>query len=192
MLKTAVLISGRGTNLQSIIDAWRNKQLDIDFQLVVSNKKEAYGLKRAKKAAIPTCTLPHTDYQSREDFESALDGLLRSMEIELIALAGFMRILTPSFIKKWEGKIINIHPSLLPAFPGLHTHKRALQAGVKYSGCTIFYVNEGVDTGKIIDQAVVPVYEIDTEDTLAARVLEQEHLLFPKAIQQIAIIKNKS
>lgn len=186
MLKTAVFISGRGTNLKSIIKQWKANQLDIDLSLVFSNKSDAKGLQLAEEAGILTLCIPHKEFSSREEHEMQIQDFLQKQGIEFIVLAGYMRLLSSSFVKKWSGRLINIHPSLLPAFPGLHTHKKALEYGVKYSGCSVFFVDEGVDTGAIINQAVVQVLPGDTEDTLAARVLEKEHIILPEAIQLIA------
>ncbi len=186
MVNTAVFISGGGTNLQSIIDYRGNESLHYDLKLVVSNVADAYGLQRAEKAGIPTIVINHKDFEDREQFEKAIHKILRAHKIELIALAGFMRLLTPWFVTKWSGRLLNIHPSLLPAFPGLHTHRKALQYGVKFSGCSVFFVDEGVDSGRLINQAVVPVLADDTEETLAARILVEEHKIFPDALNRIA------
>ncbi|MGK0289806.1 MAG: phosphoribosylglycinamide formyltransferase-1 [bacterium] len=189
MLKTAVFISGRGSNLQSVIDGWKDKSLSIDLALVVSNIAGVQGLERAEKENISTTTIPHKDYSSREEFEKVLHEKLQEAGIEFIVLAGFMRLLSPWFIQHWKGKIINIHPSLLPAFPGLHTHRKAIEYGVKYSGCSVFFVDEGVDTGAIINQAIVSVSPEDTEDDLAQRILKEEHQILPEAIELVATKK---
>jgi len=193
LLKLGVLISGSGSNLQSIIDHIENGTLPAQIQIVVSNNPEAYGLVRAKKHGIPCAVLNHQDFSSREDFDRELIRILQNTGIELIVLAGFMRILTASFLHAFEQKIINIHPALLPAFPGTHVQQKAIDYGVKFSGCTVHFVDEGVDTGPIIIQAVVPVHKNDTAETLADRILKEEHKIYPQAIRYFAedrIIKN--
>jgi len=186
MINTAVFISGGGTNLQSIIDYWQQGGASYDLKLVICNQADVYGLERAKKAGIPCVVISHKDFSSRRDFDQAMDQHLESHGIELIALAGFMRLLSSWFVQKWSGKLINIHPSLLPAFPGLHTHRKALEYGVKFSGCSVFFVDEGVDSGAMINQAVVDVLPDDTEERLAKRVLIQEHIIFPAALDLVA------
>jgi len=181
-----VLISGGGTNLQSIIDAIEAKQLDAKIQLVLSNKADAYGLVRAKNHAIPTEVLDHKSFPSREAYDQAVVDLLHGGGVELVVLAGFMRLLSPVFIKAYSNRIMNIHPALLPAFAGLHVQKKALEHGVRFAGCTVHFVNEECDEGPIIIQAVVPVFADDTEDALAARILKQEHKIYPRAIQLFA------
>jgi phosphoribosylglycinamide formyltransferase 1 len=178
-----VLISGSGTNLQSIIDAIEAKQLEAKIQVVLSNRADAYGLVRAKKHGIPVEVLDHKRFASREAFDQAVVDILRAREVELVVLAGFMRLLSPVFVGAYSNRIMNIHPALLPAFPGLHVQKKALEHGVRFSGCTVHFVNEECDEGPIIIQAVVPVFSEDTEESLAARILEQEHRIYPRAIQ---------
>ena len=178
-----VLISGSGTNLQSIIDAIEAKQLEAKIQVVLSNRADAYGLVRAKKHGIPVEVLDHKRFASREAFDQAVVDILRAREVELVVLAGFMRLLSPVFVGAYSNRIMNIHPALLPAFPGLHVQKKALEHGVRFSGCTVHFVNEECDEGPIIIQAVVPVFPEDTEESLAARILEQEHRIYPCAIQ---------
>jgi phosphoribosylglycinamide formyltransferase-1 len=185
-MKTAVFISGNGSNLQAIIDLWLTGKAQYDLQLVISNRADAFGLKRAQKVGIKTLIIEHRKFATRLAFEQDIHQHLQTEKIELIALAGFMRLLTPWFVQQWQGRILNIHPSLLPAFPGLHTHQQALTYGVKFSGCTVFFVDEGVDTGTIIDQAVVEVMEGDTEADLASRILVQEHIIFPRALDKVA------
>lgn len=180
--KIAVLISGRGSNMQAIIEAAKAEDYPAEIVLVASNKPNAPGLAVAEAAGIDTEVLDHRDYESREDFEQALDTLIRLYGARIVCLAGFMRILTPFFTEKWRDLLINIHPSLLPAFKGLHTHERALEAGVRLHGCTVHYVRPEMDDGPIIGQAAVPVLHGDTPDTLAARVLEAEHQLYPQCI----------
>ncbi len=186
LLKLGVLISGSGSNLQSIIDHIEQGVLPAQIKIVVSNKPEAYGLTRAKKHGIPCVVFNHQDFSSREDFDRELIRLLQATGVDLIVLAGFMRILTPSFLRAFEQKIINIHPALLPAFPGTHVQQKAIDYGVKFSGCSVHFVDEGVDTGPIIIQAVVPVLPDDTAETLAARILKEEHKIYPQAIRYFA------
>ena len=178
-----VLISGSGTNLQAIIDAVEAKELDAKIQVVLSNRAEAYGLVRAKKHGIPVEILDHKRFASREAFDQAVVDILLAREVELVVLAGFMRLLSTVFVSAYSNRIMNIHPALLPAFPGLHVQKKALEHGVRFSGCTVHFVNEECDEGPIIIQAVVPVFPEDTEESLAARILEQEHRIYPRAIQ---------
>lgn len=182
----AVLISGNGSNLQAFIDAVTARELDIELAVVISNKANAYGLSRANKAGVAAMTVPSIDYQNRADFEAALARAVDSYEPDIIVLAGFMRILTPSFVSRYAGRIINIHPSLLPKYPGLHTHQRVLDAGERWHGCTVHYVSEELDGGPAIIQGRVPVLDHDDEDQLAARVLEVEHRIFPRALALIA------
>ncbi len=185
-MKIAVLISGRGSNLQSLIDAAAAEELGAEIALVVSNVPDAPGLERAAKAGIPTETVDHRDFEGREPFEDALHAALSGRSIELVCLAGFMRLLTGSFVGKWRDRLINIHPSILPAFKGLHTHERAIEAGVRFSGCTVHFVTPEMDDGPIIAQAVVPVLQGDTPGDLAARILAEEHKLYPLAVRLIA------
>jgi phosphoribosylglycinamide formyltransferase-1 len=181
-----VLISGSGTNLQSIIDAVEAKKLDAQIQLVLSNKADAYGLVRAQNHGIPTEVLEHKGFPSREAYDQTVVDLLRGRGVELVVLAGFMRLLSPVFVKAYSNRIMNIHPALLPAFPGLQGQKKAVEHGVRFSGCTVHFVNEECDEGPIIIQAVVPVFPDDTDETLAARILAQEHRIYPRAIQLYA------
>ena len=185
-LKFAVLISGRGSNLQALIEAAATAALPAEIVRVISNEPDAGGLERAAAAGISTAVVPHRDYPDRESFESSLSEEIRSSGAELVVLAGFMRLLTATFVEEWKDRLINIHPSLLPAFKGLHTHERALEAGVRYTGCTVHYVRPEMDEGPIIVQAAVPVLPGDNADTLAARVLEQEHVIYPLAVRLIA------
>ena len=185
-LSIGVLISGGGTNLQSIIDAIEAKQLDARIEIVLSNRADAFGLERAKKHGITTAVLDHKSYPSREAYDQAVVDQLRGRGVELVVLAGFMRLLSPVFIKAYANRIMNIHPALLPSFPGLHVQKKAVEHGVRFAGCTVHFVNEECDEGPIIIQAVVPVFPDDTEETLAARILKQEHRIYPRAIQLYA------
>lgn len=182
----AVLISGRGSNLQSLIDACASDDFPARISVVLSNKADAYGLVRAQTAGIPTHVISHKDFADRESFERAMLECLSAHPVDLICQAGFMRILTSTFISPWRGRLINIHPSLLPKFKGLHTHERAIEAGEAEAGCTIHFVNEGVDEGEIILQRSVPIMSGDTPDILAERVLEQEHIAYPEAVQKLA------
>lgn len=179
----AVLISGSGSNLQAIIDASEAGDIPCRVGLVVSNKADAYGLTRAKNHGIPTAVVSHKDFPTREAFDEKLVEVVKGSGARLVCLAGFMRVLTPVFLRAFPHRIINIHPALLPSFPGTHGPKQALEYGVKFSGCTVHFVDEGVDTGPVIVQAVAPVYDDDTEDTLAARILTQEHKIYPMAIR---------
>lgn len=185
-LKLGVLISGNGSNLQSIIDHIENHSLNATIKIVVSSHPDAFGITRAKKHGIPFLVLKNGDFKNKQDFDQALIKILKDNEVDLVILAGFMRILTASFIKAFPKKIMNIHPALLPSFPGLHGQKQAFDYGVKYSGCTVHFVDEGMDTGPIIIQSVVPVNDDDTEDSLAARILKEEHKIYPRAIQYFA------
>lgn len=180
--RVAVLISGRGSNLQALIDA-QGPFCPYEIVLVVSNIAGVQGLERAAEAGIETAAIEHKPFgKDREAFERALDARLRAANIELVALAGFMRVLTGFFVGAWANRLINIHPSLLPSFPGLHTHARAIEAGAKLAGCTVHWVTEGVDTGPIIGQAAVPIYPGDTPEALATRTLDAEHVLYPACL----------
>ena len=185
-MKIGVLISGRGSNLQSLIDAQTNGLLGAEIGIVISNVPEVQGLDRAAAAGIPTTVINHKDFDGREPFEDALDEELVSYGIELVCLAGFMRLLTGGFVNRWTDRLINIHPSLLPSFKGLHTHERALEAGVRFGGCTVHFVRAEMDGGPIIVQAAVPILSDDTPDTLADRVLSEEHKIYPLAVKMIA------
>jgi phosphoribosylglycinamide formyltransferase-1 len=185
-LKVGVLISGRGSNLQALIDACAEPDYPAEIVLVLSNRADALGIERARRAGLKTTVIPHGDFVDREGFEAALDGALREAGAEFVCNAGFLRILTPWFVERWRDRQINIHPSLLPAFPGLHTHERALAAGVRFSGCTVHFVRPAMDDGPIIVQAAVPVLPDDDAGTLAARVLAAEHRIFPLALRLVA------
>ena len=184
--KVGILISGRGSNMVSLIAAARQEGFPAEIACVISNRPEAAGLKGAAAAQIPALAIDHKRFASREDFEAELDKALRAHGVELIACAGFMRKLTPGFVDRWRDAMLNIHPSLLPAYKGLDTHARALADGVKLAGCTVHVVRPELDTGPIIAQAAVPVLEGDTPDALAARVLEAEHRLYPYALALFA------
>jgi phosphoribosylglycinamide formyltransferase-1 len=185
-IRTAVLISGRGSNMMALVEAARAPDYPAEIACVVSNKADAAGLGFARDIGIAAAVIDHKAHASREDFEAALDQYLRTQEVEIIACAGFMRILSAGFVKGWEGRMINIHPSLLPAYKGLHTHERALADGVKLHGCTVHHVTAELDAGLIILQAEVLVLESDTPDTLSARVLKEEHRIYPQALAMLA------
>ena len=181
--KIGVVVSGRGSNLQSIIDHIAEGKLNVEIAVVVSDHKEAFALERAAKAGIPTAIVERKGCKDKAEFEDKIDAALREAGAEAVVLAGFMRILTGHFISRWEHKIINIHPALLPSFKGLDAQGQAVDYGVKVAGCTVHFVDEGTDTGPIILQKVVPVLDDDTEETLAARILVEEHKALPEAIQ---------
>lgn len=185
-IRAGVLISGRGSNMMALVEAARAADYPAEIACVVSNKADAAGLGFAREHGIATRVIDHKAYGNREQFEAALDDYLRSQEVDIIACAGFMRILSAGFVKGWEGRMINIHPSLLPAYKGLHTHERALADGVKCHGCTVHHVTAELDAGPVILQAEVPVLEGDTPDTLSARVLRQEHRIYPQALALLA------
>ena len=182
--RLAILISGRGSNMRALVEAAEHKMFKADIVLVASNKPQAAGLDFAKDHEIPTAVIDHRRHEDRESFERALDAVLRDARVDLICLAGFMRVLTPWFITRWQGRLINIHPALLPSYKGLHTHERALADGVKIHGCTVHHVVPEVDAGPILAQAAVPVMPDDTAETLAERVLAAEHRLYPLALQK--------
>jgi phosphoribosylglycinamide formyltransferase-1 len=186
LLKLGVLISGNGSNLQSIIDNIENGSLKAVIKIVVSNNPDAFGITRAKKHGIPFVVLQNGDFKNKEEFDLELVRILQDNSVDLVILAGFMRIITPTLLKAFPEKIMNIHPALLPSFPGIHGQKQALEYGVKISGCTVHFVDEGVDTGPIILQTAVQVLDNDTEETLAARILKEEHRIYPQAIQLFA------
>jgi phosphoribosylglycinamide formyltransferase-1 len=186
--RVAILISGRGSNMTALIEAAKAKDYPAEIALVVSNRPDAAGLDRARSCGIPTAVIDHTTFGGdRETFEQALDRQLRGQRIDLVCLAGFMRLLTPWFVNRWSGRMLNIHPSLLPQFKGLHTHRRALEAGVKRHGATVHFVVPEMDAGLIVIQDSVAVHENDTEETLAARVLELEHQIYPRALRAVAL-----
>lgn len=186
MIRLGVLVSGSGTNLQSILDACTEGKIDATVAVVISNVPQAYALKRAQAKDVPTRVVAHTDFPDREGFDRELVRILTEFQVDLICLAGFMRILTPTFLRAFPGRILNIHPALLPAFPGLNVRQAAIDHGVRFSGCTVHFVDEGVDTGPIVIQAVVPVYPDDTEEILRDRILVQEHKIYPRAIHLFA------
>jgi phosphoribosylglycinamide formyltransferase-1 len=188
-IKIAVLVSGTGTNLQAIIDAIERKEVPAEIAIVISNKNNAYALERAKKHNIPAIFINHKDFSSREEFEKALIEELDKRQVDLICLAGFMRVLTPFFVNHYKHRILNIHPALLPAAKGLygeHVHETVLKSGAKYSGCTVHFVTEDVDGGPIVVQKVVSVEDDDTPHTLAERILKEEHIAYSEAIKLFA------
>ena len=178
-----ILVSGSGSNLQAIINAVEAGNIPGKVGVVISNKADAYGLVRARNHGIPTEFVDHRSFESREAFDARLVEILRSYDIQLVCLAGFMRLLSPILLNAFHERILNIHPALLPSFPGMHGAKDALDYGVRFSGCTVHFVDKGIDTGPIVAQAVVPVYEDDTEESLAARILKEEHRIYPMAIR---------
>jgi phosphoribosylglycinamide formyltransferase-1 len=183
MKKIAVLVSGGGSNLQSIIDSMESGYLKLQIAVVLTNKEEAYGLTRAENHGIPAEILKHGDFESREEFETRLIEILDGYSVDLVVLAGFMRVLTPLFVSHYHHRIINIHPAILPSFPGTHGQKQALDYGVRFSGCTTHFVDEGTDTGPIIIQAIVPILPDDTEESLGTRILKEEHRIFPESLK---------
>jgi phosphoribosylglycinamide formyltransferase-1 len=185
-VRTAVLISGRGSNLAALIDACATPASSAEIALVVSNRAHAAGLQHAVAAGIAAEVIDHRGFAAREAFEHAVTAALEASDIQLVCLAGFMRLLSPWFTERWRDRVLNIHPSLLPAFPGLDTHRRALAAGVRFSGCTVHFVRAMVDAGPIVVQGVVPIRPEDTPDTLAARVLRAEHRCYPLALDLVA------
>lgn len=185
-LRTAVLISGRGSNMSALVQAARAPSFGAEVALVLSNDPAAAGLDLAKTAGVPVAAVDHRIHANREAFERSMDRLLEIHRIEFLCLAGFMRLLTPWFVGRWDGRMINIHPALLPSYKGLDTHTRALEDGVKIHGCTVHFVRPAVDSGPIVAQAAVPVFDDDTPATLGARVLAEEHRLYPMALDLIA------
>ena len=185
-LRTAILISGRGSNMDALIAASKDPSFPADIALVLSNRPDAPGLGKAKAAGVATAAVDHKIYAGREEFERSLQIALETYRIEFICLAGFMRLFTPWFIKQWRGRMLNIHPALLPAYRGLDTHERALADGVKIHGATVHFVVPEMDEGPIVAQAAVPVLDDDTPETLAARVLAQEHVIYPMALRLVA------
>lgn len=183
MKRIVILISGRGSNMEAILRAAAVEQWPALIAAVISNKVDAVGLRTAESAGIPALALAHRDYPDRDSFDAALAEAIDRFQPDLVVLAGFMRILTPKFVHRYRGRLLNIHPSLLPSFPGLATHQQALDAGVKFHGATVHFVTPQLDHGPIVEQAVVPVLEGDTESILAERVLAQEHRIYPQAVR---------
>ncbi len=186
MKKIVILISGRGSNMEAILETARRDQWDSRVVAVISNRPDAKGLETAARYGIPTAVVPSRSYPERASFDAALQQEIDRHAPDLVVLAGFMRILTSGFVEHYAGRLLNIHPSLLPAFPGLDTHARALATGVRFHGATVHFVTAELDVGPIVDQAVVPVLPEDTEESLAARVLEQEHIIYPRAVRDVA------
>ncbi len=184
--RVGVLISGRGSNLQALINACKKREYPAEIVLVISNVPQAQGLLRAEAALIPTLTINHKEFPTREAFDAAIDAALNEAGVEILCNAGFMRLHTPGFVERWRDRHLNVHPSLLPAFRGLHTHERVIAAGCKISGCTVHFVRPEMDEGPIVAQAAVPVFAGDSADTLAARVLDAEHHLYPHALALVA------
>jgi phosphoribosylglycinamide formyltransferase-1 len=185
-LRVAVLISGGGSNLQALIDACAAERAAAEIVLVISNRADAGGLARAANAGIDFSVIRHQDHAERALFDAEIDRTLRAAGVELVCLAGFMRLLTPGFVERWRDKILNIHPALLPAFPGLHVHEKVLASGCRFTGCTVHVVRPAVDAGPIVVQAAVPVAPDDTPESLAARVLAEEHRIYPLALRLFA------
>lgn len=185
-LRLGVMISGSGTNLQALIDACAASNYPATIEVVISNRPKARGLDRARQAGIKAVCIDHTEFEDREPFEDALHDCLAEHKVELVCLAGFMRLLTATFVNRWRDRMINIHPSLLPSYKGLHTHARALEDGVRFSGCTIHYVRPEMDNGPIIMQAAIPISDDETEESLIAKTLIYEHKMYPAAVRLIA------
>ncbi|MCJ2022003.1 phosphoribosylglycinamide formyltransferase [Methylobacterium sp. E-065] len=185
-MRVAVLISGRGSNMVALLEAARDPAYPAEIVLVLSNRPDAAGLARAAEAGIPTRIIDHTAFPDRASFDAVLDAELRAASVELVCLAGFMRILTPGFVASWAGRMINIHPSLLPLFKGTHTHRQALDAGVRLHGCTVHFVVPELDAGPILAQAAIPVRQDDDPDSLAGRVIVQERRLYPAVLALVA------
>lgn len=185
-LRIGALASGGGSNLQAIIDRCADGSLNAEIVLIISNNPDAGALERARSAGVQSLCIDHRAYSSREEFDQAVVAALQAAGVELVVLAGFMRIISAPFLAAFPGRIMNIHPALLPAFPGLHVQRKALEYGARFAGCTVHFVDGGVDTGPIIIQAVVPVLDQDTEASLSARILKEEHRIYPRAIQLFA------
>jgi phosphoribosylglycinamide formyltransferase-1 len=185
-LTIGVLASGSGSNLQSIIDKIEQGKLSAEIAVVICNNPQAFALERCARHKIPVRLLSHKEYPDRIAFDMKMAEILKAHGVELVVMAGFMRVLSPEFLSEFPLKVINIHPALLPSFPGLHGQKQAFDYGVKFSGCTVHFADSGVDTGPIIIQAVVPVFDDDTEESMSARILKEEHRIYPQAIQLYA------
>jgi phosphoribosylglycinamide formyltransferase 1 len=186
LLNIGVLVSGSGSNLQSILDACARGELPARVVCVISNKADAFALERARKAGIPALHLDHRAHAGREAYDAALVATLREFDVQLVVMAGFMRIITPVLLEAFPMAVMNIHPALLPSFPGLHAQRQALDYGAKFAGCTVHFVDAGTDTGPIIVQAAVPILEEDTEETLSGRIQKEEHRIYPEAIRLFA------
>ncbi len=188
--RVGILISGRGSNMRAIVEAASDPNYPVEVACVVSNRPDAGGLAYARSQNIAAQAIDHKNYKTREEFDSVVNDYLQSQSLDIIVCAGFMRIMTPVLIKPWEGRMINIHPSLLPLYRGLHTHERAIAAGDKEGGCTVHFVTAELDDGPIIAQARVPILKDDTAETLADRVLVEEHKLYPLALAKVALAKD--
>jgi phosphoribosylglycinamide formyltransferase-1 len=186
MKRIVILISGRGSNMEALLRARQAGELPVEIAAVISNRADAKGIETARAKGFPAAVVPHKDFPSREAFDAALADKIDSYKPDLVVLAGFMRVLTEGFVTRYAGRLINIHPSLLPSFTGLHTHERALEAGCKVHGATVHFVTPELDHGPIILQAAVPVLPDDTPETLAERVLAQEHVIYPRAVRWFA------
>lgn len=186
MKSVVILISGRGSNMEALLAAVARGDVPVRIAAVISNRPDAKGLETAAAQGVPTAVVDHKAYAGREEFDAALAACIDGYAPDLVVLAGFMRILTEGFVRRYEGRLLNIHPSLLPAFPGLHTHRKALETGVRIHGCTVHFVTPALDHGPVVVQAAVPVLDADDEATLAARVLAQEHLVYPLAVRWFA------
>jgi len=184
--RVAILISGRGSNMMALVGAGRALDYPAEIVAIISSRADAAGLAYARDQGLPATALDHRTFASREAFDEAVHAALVEARVDLVALAGFMRIQSAGFVRRWEGRQLNIHPSLLPLFKGLHPHKQALDAGVKISGCTVHFVTEEADSGPIVAQAAVPVHDADTPETLAPRILRAEHILYPQALALVA------
>ena len=189
-LRLGILVSGRGSNLQALLDAVAAKTLHAEIALVVSDKPHAYALKRLENTGVPARVFERKTYSDIQGFEAAIAEALEESGVDLVVLAGFMRVLSPFFVRRFSGRIVNIHPSLLPSFPGLHAQRQAVLHGVKISGCTVHLVDESLDGGPILAQAAVPVLAGDDEETLSARILKEEHRLLPETIENLILTKN--
>lgn len=185
-LKLAVMISGSGTNLQAIIDACNTSDYPAEIMVVISNRPTAKGLDRARQSGLTAVCIDHTEYENRADFEAEIHSCLKDHEVELVCLAGFMRLLGADFVSRWKDRMINIHPSLLPSYKGLHTHERAIEDGARFGGCTLHFVRPEMDDGPIIMQAAVPITPGDTEQDLIQKVLVQEHIIYTAGVRMIA------
>lgn len=184
--RVAILISGRGSNMSALIEAAKNADYPAEIVAVIANKTDAGGLETARARGIPAFAIPHRDFPSKREHEKAVSDALQAVTADIVCLAGYMRIISPEFVSEWEGKMLNIHPSLLPLFKGLHTHEQVLEAGMRVHGCTVHFVTAGMDDGPIIAQTVVPVESGDTPDTLAERVLSVEHETYVRALALVA------
>ena len=185
-IKLGILVSGRGSNLQAIIDAAGREEISAEVAIVISDQPKAYAIERAKQHNIEFAVVELKKFKNKEEYEKNILEVLKAKKVDLVCLAGYMKIVGPTLLKAYKGKMMNIHPALLPSFPGLHVQKATLNYGVKVSGCTVHFVDEGTDTGPIIVQVAVPILEHDTEETLSGRILEQEHKIYPKAIKLFA------